>query len=56
MTKWEKLVAAFNRQVQPVVKKTEKALAKRKSRAAKKSKKSKSKKTSPVGLKALGFY
>lgn len=53
MTKWEKLVAAFNRQVQPAVK-TEAALAKRKSRAIKKAKKSKSKKsTGPIGLKAM---
>lgn len=54
MTKWEKLVAAFNRQVQPTVKKTEAALAKRKSRAIKKAKKSKSKKsTGAIGLKAM---
>ncbi len=54
MTKWEKLVAAFNRQIQPAVKKTEAALAKRKSRGIKKAKKSKSKKnTGPIGLKAM---
>jgi hypothetical protein len=53
MTKWEKLVAAFNREVQPAVKKTEIALAKRKARAAKKKSKSKSK-GSKIGLKAMG--
>lgn len=55
MVKWEKLVAAFNRKVQPVVKKTEKALAKRKSRAAKKKSKSKKINSGNIGLKALGF-
>jgi hypothetical protein len=55
MVKWDKLVAAFNRQVQPVVKKTEKALAKRKSRAAKKKSRSKKINGGNIGLKALGI-